>query len=193
MNTSSEITQILIRLRESDTDSRAVADRVFEVAYAELRRLAAHMMMRGERPDHTLRPTALVHEAYVRLADTSRLDWQSRAHFFRIAARAMREILVDHARRRLAAKREGRWQRVSLDPALALSAASEVDVLRLEEILTELTTMDDRMSRIVELRVFGGMKVDEVAHVLGVSPRTINDEWNVAKMWVSRAIAESGS
>jgi RNA polymerase sigma factor (TIGR02999 family) len=187
-SSQSEITQILVRLQAGEMDHRAAADRVFKVAYAELRRLASSLMRR-ERDDHTLRPTALVHEAYLRLVDTSMIDWETRAHFFGIAARAMRQILVDHARRRAAAKREGGWKRVTLDSELDLKAAPDVKVLRLEEILTQLTVMDDRMARVVELRVFGGMKVKEVAHVLGVSPRTVDNDWHVAKMWFSRALA----
>jgi RNA polymerase sigma factor (TIGR02999 family) len=183
------MTQILVRLQTGDIDHRAAADRVFELTYEELHRLASDLMRR-ERTDHTLRPTALVHEAYMRLVDASVIEWQSRAHFFGIAARAMRQILVHHARRRAAAKREGGWDRVTLDPVLDLGAITDIKLLRLDEALTRLGEMDERMYRVVELRVFAGMKVKEIAHVLGVSPRTVDNDWGVAKMWLSRELAE---
>lgn len=185
----SEMTRILAGFPEEGTDHRAAADRVFELAYAELRRLASDLMRR-ERTDHTLRPTALVNEAYLRLVDDSRVEWQSRAHFFGIAARAMRQILVEHARRRGAAKRGGGRARVTLDSGIALSAAPDITLIRLDEILSKLADFDARMARIVELRVFAGMNVREVAHVLGVSSRTVDNDWSVAKMWVSRELAE---
>jgi RNA polymerase sigma-70 factor (ECF subfamily) len=185
----SEVTRILVQLQEGLVDQRVATDHLFQVAYAQLRRLAADLMRR-ERADHTLRPTALVNEAYLRLADDSRVDWTSRAHFFAVCARVMRHVLVDHARRRARAKRGGGWERVALDPALALSAAPEVKLLRFEDILTEITEMDARMARVVEMRVFSGMKVPEVAHVLGVSPRTVDNDWSVAKMWFSHRLAE---
>jgi RNA polymerase sigma-70 factor (ECF subfamily) len=184
----SEITRVLSRLQAGEIDQRAASDRIFEVAYHELRRLASHLM-RAERSDHTLRPTALVHEAYVRLADTTTISWQSRAQFFAIAARAMRNVLVDHARRRAADKREGQWQRVTLDPAFG--PAHDVKILRFEEILVRLTEMDGRMARVVELRVFGGMTVKEIAHVLAVSPRTVDSDWSMARMWFSRELAKA--
>ncbi len=183
-----EITRILVRLREEKIDHRAAADRVFELAYEELHRLASDRMRR-ERADHTIQPTALVHEAYLRLVDASKIDWQCRAHFFGIAARAMRQILIEHARRRGAAKREGGWERVTFDPELGLEATPDVKLLRLEEALTHLDEMDERMAKVVELRVFAGLKVKEVAQVLGVSPRAVDNDWSVAKMWFSRTLA----
>jgi RNA polymerase sigma-70 factor (ECF subfamily) len=190
MNDSSrsEITRVLSRLQAGEIDQRAASDHIFEAAYNELRRLASHLM-RGERSDHTLRPTALVHEAYVRLADTATISWQSRAQFFAIAARAMRNVLVDHARRRAADKRGGQWQRVTLDPELG--PAHDVKILRFEEILVRLTELDGRMARVVELRVFGGMTVKEIAHVLAVSPRTVDNDWGMARMWFTRELANS--
>lgn len=186
----SEITRVLSRLQAGEIDRRAATDRIFEVAYGELRRLGSHLM-RAERSDHTLRPTALVHEAYVRLADTPAIGWEGRAQFFAIAASAMRHVLVDHARRRATAKRGGDWQRVTLDPAMGLGPAHDVKILRFEEILKQLTEMDGRMGRVVELRVFGGMTVKEIAHVLDVSPRTVDNDWSVARMWFSRALADA--
>jgi RNA polymerase sigma-70 factor (ECF subfamily) len=188
----SEFTRMLVTLRDEGVDHRAAADRIFQVAYAELRRLASQLM-RGERTDHTLRPTALVHEAYIRLVDVSNVEWESRAHFLGIAARAMRQILVDHARRRARAKRGGGWIRVSIDPALALSPAPDIKLLRLDEILTQLAELDDRMAKVVELRIFGGMTIKEVAHTLDVSPRTVDNDWAVAKMWFSQEFTEGDS
>jgi len=185
----SRVAQLLDRLQVGDIEHRDAADQLFSLVYDELRRLASGLMKR-ERTDHTLRPTALVHEAYLRLADASRIEWQGRAHFFGVAARAMRQILVEHARRRAAAKREGGWERVTLDRALDLETVPDVEIIRLEDVLNEIAEMDDRMSRIVELRVFGGMKVEEVAHVLGVSPGTVKNDWRVARMWISRKLAE---
>jgi RNA polymerase sigma factor (TIGR02999 family) len=185
----SEITQILLSLGADDIDHRKAADQLFEVAYAELRKLASGLM-RGERSDHTLQSTALVHEAYLRLVDGTRVEWQNRAHFFGIAARAMRQILVDHARRRAAAKRGGGWHKITLDDALGLEAPSDVEVLDLEAALTRLAEMHERMARIVELRIFGGLKVVEIAHVIGLSRQTVHDDWRVAKMWINRELAE---
>ncbi len=186
----SDITRILTSMEEEGGDRRAAVDLLFDATYAELRRLAARLM-HHERSGHTLQPTALVHEAYVRLADASAIDWKSRAQFLAIAARAMRQLLIDHARRRAAARREGGWKRVTLDPELALTAGHDVDLLRFEDVLTQLTEKDERMARVVELRVFGGLKIAEVSQVLDVSPRTVNKDWCVAKMWFTRALADS--
>jgi len=143
--------------------------------------------MRRERKDHTLQPTALVNEAYLRLVDGSAVEWENRAHFFGIAARAMRQILIEHARRRSRAKRGGGWQRVTLD-GLQITAASDVELLDLEEALQQLEKNDERMARVVELRVFGGLKVDEVAHVLGISRRTVHEDWRVARLWLAHQL-----
>lgn len=185
-----EIARVLSRIQSGETDRRAATGHIFEAAYGELRRLASHLM-RAERFDHTLSPTALVHEAYVKLAGTPDVSWQGRAHFFAIAAQAMRRVLVDHARRRNAAKHEGGWERVTFDPAFGVGSANEVKILQFEEILTQLTEMDNRMAKVVELRVFGGMTVKQIAHVLEVSPRTVDNDWSVARMWFSRALAEA--
>ena len=186
-----EITQLLLSLGAGDIDHRKASDQLFQVAYAELRKLASGLMM-GERSDHTLQSTALVHEAYLRLVDDTRVEWQNRAHFFGVAARAMRQILVDHARRRSAAKRGGGWQKITLDDSLGLETTSDVEILDLENALTRLGEMNERMARIVELRIFGGLKVVEIAHVIGLSRQTIHDDWRVAKMWINRELAEGG-
>ncbi len=165
------------------------SDRLFELVYDELHAIAARLM-RGERAGHTLRPTALVHEAYLRLVDVSQTNWQDRAHFLRTAARAMRQILVDHARRRLAEKRGGGLDRVTLDDAIGAQDNPTFEILALDDVLVRLSQLDERMCRVVELRVFAGMNMDEIAHVLFVSRRTAYDDWDVAKRWLSRELAD---
>jgi RNA polymerase sigma factor (TIGR02999 family) len=184
----SDITEILLGLEAGEIGDKTTADKAFEVVYGELRRMAAGIM-KAERADHTLQPTALVHEAYCRLVDQTRLGWQNRAHFFGIAARAMRQILAYHARGRAAAKRGGGWCRVELDERLGVAAPSDVELIELDGALTRLSTMDERMAKIVEFRVFGGLTAEEVAHVLGVSRRTVQDDWSVAKMWLAHELA----
>ena len=189
----SEVSKILAQIQSGALDHRMAADRLFALTYDELRRLAANLMRREQR-DQTIQTTALVNEAYLRLADASKVNWQSRAHFFGIAARVMRQVLVDHARARAAAKRGGGWERVTLDPALKLaSGGGEVKLLKLDDILNQIGEMDSRMAQVVELRVFGGLSIAEVAHVLGVSSRTVDNDWSVAKMWVARSLAEGES
>ena len=186
-----EITEILLDLQSDRVGHQAAADQLFEVVYGELRRLASGLM-RGERAGHTLQSTALVHEAYLRLVDDSRVHWQNRAHFFGTAARAMRQILVDFARKRAADKRGGGWQKVTFDDALGLEDASAAELLDLEEALRRLAEHDERMARIVELRVFGGLTAKEVAHVIGLSRQTVQDDWRVAKMWLRHQLADGG-
>jgi len=188
----SEITRILLNFDAGRVDHREAADQLFGAAYRELRRMATDLM-RDERPDHTLQSAALVHEAYLRLVDDEHVNWQNRAHFFGIAARAMRQVLVDHARCQAAAKRGGKWQKVTLDEDLGLEAAPEAEVLDLDDALTRLAKMHGRMAHIVELRVFGGLKVVEIAHVLGLSRQTIHDDWRVAKMWLNRELEEGST
>lgn len=157
---------------------------LFEAVYEELRRIARRLMS-GQRPDHTLQPTALVHEAYLKLADSRRVPWQGRAHFMRVAARAMRQILINHARDRAAGKRGGGWRRVTLNGDVAGRPDRGLELLELDDALRRLAEKDGRMAQVVELRVFAGMKVREVAHVLGVSPRTVDNDWKVAKLWLT--------
>ena len=189
-STPPDLTRILRQLGQGTAD-RATTDRAFELVHGELRRMA-NGLMRQERPDHTLQPTALVHEAYLRLVGDDGLEWENRGHFFGIAARSMRQILIEHARGRERAKRGGGWQRVTLD-GLEIAAASDVEVLDLEEALQQLEKMDERMARVVELRVFGGLKVDEVAHVIGVSRRTVHEDWRVARLWLAHQLAGDGA
>jgi RNA polymerase sigma factor (TIGR02999 family) len=182
---STEVTRIFADLQAERISRARALDRVFELAYEELRRLAVGMM-RSERPDHTLQPTALVHEAYRRLVDETQIEWQGRSHFFAIAARAMRRILVDHARRRSRTKRGGDWQRITLDERLQDLAVSPVEILELDDTLSRLAELDERMARVVEMRVFGGLTAEEVAHVLGVSRRTVQSDWRLAQAWFAR-------
>jgi RNA polymerase sigma-70 factor (ECF subfamily) len=196
--TRSDVTRILRALCEGEGDRKEHSDRLFHEVYRELRRIAGGMMSR-ERPDHTLQPTALVHEAYLKLVDQTVPDWQNRAHFFGIAARAMRQILVDHARRHQAEKRGGAWRRVTLDENLPGTGAftggaggAEVEILSLHEALEKLARRDERMARVVELRVFAGLLAREVALVLGVSKRTADEDWKLARMWLARELAGGG-
>jgi RNA polymerase sigma factor (TIGR02999 family) len=184
-----ELTEILLSSQAESVAKHPEADRIFEIVYDELRRIAASLM-RSERVDHTLQPTALVNEAYSRLVDQTRVGWQNRAHFFGIATRAMRQILVEHARRRSAVKRGGEWQQVTLDEGLGVGVASDIEVLDLDDALNKLAEMDERMARVVELRVFGGMSAEEVAHVLSVSRRTVQEDWRVARLWLGRELSE---
>jgi RNA polymerase sigma factor (TIGR02999 family) len=180
-----ELTEILLSFKGTEADGHSDTDRIFKIVYNELRRIAGGLM-RAERPEHTLQPTALVNEAYCRLVDQTRMEWQNRAHFFGVAARAMRQILVDYSRKRNAAKRGGDLQRITLDERLGVEVDMDLEVFELDEALTRLAQMDERMAQVVELRVFGGMTVEEVAHILGVSMRTVQNDWRVAKMWLSR-------
>jgi RNA polymerase sigma factor (TIGR02999 family) len=160
-------------------------DDLVPLVYRELRRRAA-AYLRRERRDHTLQPTALVHEAYVRLAGQDRVAWQNRAHFFGIAAHMMRRILVDHARERQAAKRPGAGLRVALDDRVGATLPADCEVLLLDQALHELMRVDARQAQIVELRYFGGMSEQEVGQVLSVSRATVTREWQTARAWLYR-------
>jgi len=166
----------------SGGDPRAL-ERLMPLVYGELRKLAASYLRR-ERSDHTLQPTALVHEAYLRLVDQRGVDWHNRAHFFGIAARMMRRILVDHARRRQAAKRDGAAYRISGSGDL-VEAGRDPDLLALNSALDGLEALDPRQARIIELRFFGGLTVEEVARVLGLSTTTVESEWRAARAWLA--------
>jgi len=186
----SGITGILLDLQAGKVDAAEANQRIFTATYQELRRLAAHLM-RAERDGHTLRPTALVHEAFLRLVDGRQIAWTSRAHFFGIAARAMRQVLVDHARRRSARKRGARWTHVTLDEAMSAPDGDPdagLEILSLHEALEHLSSLDGRMAHVVELKVFGGLTMEEVAGALGVSKRTAENDWTVARTWLSREL-----
>ena len=167
------------------------AEPLFADVYSELRSLAARYLRR-ERKDHTLQPTALVHEAYLKLVGQTRADWQGRAHFLAIAAQSMREILVDHARRHNAAKRGGNRHRIGLDENLLVESSRDVDVLALEDALTRLAKLDPRQARMIELRFFGGMNVADVAKVMGMSKRSVEREWTMVRAWLRRELGRSG-
>ena len=182
------ITQILVDARQAGGDASA---RLAEALYPELRRLAA-ALMRGERQDHTLQPTALVGEAFIRLVDQSRIEWQDRSHFLGIAARVMRRVLVDHARRHGAAKRGAGAQLITLDDNIS-GSAGPLELLLVNDALDRLARIDERGARVAEMRVFGGLTIDEIAAALGVSKRTIDNDWAVARMWLARELSASAS
>jgi RNA polymerase sigma factor (TIGR02999 family) len=167
--------------------NRGALDQLLPHVYAELRRIAARQLRR-ERIGHTLQPTALVNEAYLRLVDQRKVDWRNKAHFFAVAAQIMRRILVDHARRHAAGKRGDGAQRMSLDEARDLAAAAEIPVITIDQALDKLEAVDADLARIVELRAFGGLTIEEAAHVLDVSPSTAKREWRTARAWLHREL-----
>jgi RNA polymerase sigma factor (TIGR02999 family) len=167
-------------------------DQLMPLVYAELRRIAARQL-RKERAGHTLQPTALIHEVYLRLVDQRQVDWRSRAHFFGVASQVMRRILVDHARRHGAAKRGGGLSRVTIDAAKDVSASNEAPVLALDEALGRLERVDPELARLVEMRTFGGLTIEEAAHLLRVSPSTAKREWRMARAWLTRELGVEGS
>jgi RNA polymerase sigma-70 factor (ECF subfamily) len=178
--TPQDVTVLLAEVTKGD---KQAASKLIPLVYDELRRLAGRYMRR-ERADHTLQATALVNEAYLKLVQYPSLDWQNRAQFFGLAAQVMRHILVDHARGHGTAKRGAGKQAVSLDEALVFSPEKAFELLKLDESLERLARLDPRQGRIVELRFFGGLTVEETAHVLGISPKTVKREWSVAKAWL---------
>jgi RNA polymerase sigma-70 factor (ECF subfamily) len=179
---SLNVTQLLLAWSQGE---QAALQNLIPVVHAELSRLAHHYMS-GERTDHTLQTTALVNEAYLRLVDSSQVQWQNRAHFFAVSAQLMRRILVDFARSKNYLKRGGGGQRVTLDDAMAISAAPDVDLIELDRALGELAAVDARKSQVVELRFFGGLTEEEAAEVLKVSPETIRRDLRMAKSWLLR-------
>lgn len=180
-----EVTQLLV---DWSLGNQEAVDRLMVLVYDELHRLAARYM-RGERHDHTLQPTALVHEAYFRLVRQDQVEWKNRAHFFGIAARQMRRILVDHARARKFAKRQGAELAVSLDGVEIPSSGRTDDVLALDEALRNLGQFDARKSQVVELRIFGGLTIEETAAVVGVSNTTVINEFRSARAWLYRELS----
>ena len=181
---SGAITQWLLDWGRSDKKG---LDQMLPVVYEELHRMAAHYLSR-EATGHTLQPTALVHEAYLRLVDQRRVDWRNRAQFLGLAASMMRRILVNHARDRAARKRGGNPERVSLSLIESPSGRPDVELIALEEALERLTALDERKSRVVELKFFGGLTIDEIAEVLEISPATVEREWAFARAWLYDAI-----
>lgn len=186
-NVSNEKQEISVILKDWSGGNRASADVLLALVYDELRKIASQYL-RKERSGHTLQPTALVHEAYIKLIDISDINWQDRAHFFAVSANVMRHILVDHARAKLSEKRGGSAQRIELDDAISFSGKPDVDVLAVDEALKKLAEFDPQQSRIVELRFFGGLTIEETAHVVGISPATVKREWAMAKAWLHRSL-----
>jgi RNA polymerase sigma factor (TIGR02999 family) len=185
----SETTQLLIKLRCGEIEKAEATNRLFDLVYDHLHRLASRFM-RGERPGHTLQTTALINEAYLHMVDGSCIDWKDRAHFIGIAARVMRRVLVAHARRRMAEKRGGGWRKITLGSDLGFDLESHTELLDLDRVMTKLSEEDPRAADVVDMRVFGGMEVTEVGHILGVSERTIYKDWHFAKLWLSKELAE---
>jgi RNA polymerase sigma factor (TIGR02999 family) len=181
-----EITRLLEEWSRGD---RSALDRLIPLVHAELRRIARRQMSQ-ERAGHTLQATALVNEAYVRLAGDAGQRWQNRAHFFAVCAQVMRHVLIDHARSRAREKRGGALQRVSLEGLAAMAEGGEAELLALDEALARLEEFDRQKARVVELRYFAGLGIEETAEALGVSPTTVRREWRRAKAWLYRALAE---
>jgi RNA polymerase sigma factor (TIGR02999 family) len=176
-----EVTELLVRFQEGDREAEA---QLIPLIYGELRRLAARYLKR-ERGDHTLQPTALVHEAFMRMAAGEQPAWQSRSHFFGVAARLMRQILVDHARRYQSLKRGGAHERSALaEDLLVYSAEKSGELLALDEALGRLAQQDERQSRIVEMKFFAGLDTEDIAQVLDISPRTVKRDWTMARAWL---------
>lgn len=177
------------RLLESWSSGRQEAlDELMPLVYQELRRMAKRYM-NSQPSGHTLQTTALIHEAYLKLADQQEKNWQNRAHFFAVAAQAMRHILVDHARSYKTEKRGGETEIISLEDAAIVSAERAAEVVALDEALQNLSDLDERKARVVELRYFGGLSLEETAEVLKISPNTVKRDWNFAKMWLLRELS----
>ncbi len=181
---SLELTRLLEAVSEGN---RSAVDQLLPVVYHELRALAQRRLA-AERSDHTLQATALVHEAYMKLIDQREVQWQNRAHFFGVAALAMRRILVNHAKSKGRIKRGGKGAKMELTEAAAVSAEPDLDIIALDEAMKKLASMDERSARVVELRFFGGMSVEETAEVLGVAPATVKRDWTLARAWLLREI-----
>lgn len=184
-----DVTQLLLEWSDGDGDA---LDHLMPLVYEELRGVA-HRYMRRERNDHTLSTTALVHEAYLKLVDQHRVQWQNRAHFFAIAAQAMRRILLMYARKRKAAKRGGGQAPAALDENMLVSDDRIEEIVALDEALTRLAAMDERLARVVEYRYFGGLTIDETAEVMGLSSATIKRDWRTARAWLFREMGEENT
>ncbi len=179
---------ISLILKDWSSGRREAVDELMPVIYDELKKIAAQYL-RKERPEHTLQPTELAHEAYLKLIDISNVNWQDRAHFFAVSAQVIRRILVDHARAKATDKRGGAAERIVFDEAVSFSEEQDTDLLALDEALKELAKFDDQQSRIVEMRFFGGLTIEETAEVLKISPATIKREWTLAKAWLHKTLS----
>jgi RNA polymerase sigma factor (TIGR02999 family) len=183
----SDVTQLLVQWSNGNQHA---FEKLVPLVYDELRRLAGRYLRR-ERSDHTLQSTSLVHEAYLRLIDQRQVKWQNRAHFFGVAAQIIRRILVDHARAHQAAKRGGGAFKLTLDEALAASDSRDINLMALDECLNALAEMDPQQARIVELRFFAGLTIEDTAEVLGISPATVKRDWAMAKAWLFRELSRA--
>jgi RNA polymerase sigma factor (TIGR02999 family) len=179
-----EVTHLLLELKQGNKEAEG---RLIPLVYNELRRIAA-IHLRREATNHSLQPTALVHEAYLRLTDIKEIDWQSRSHFFAVSATLMRRILVDHARAGKAHKRGNGWDVISLNEAILPSPERAPEILALDEALNKLAVLDKRQSKIVELRFFAGMSEEEAGNALGISERTVKRDWRIAKAWLFKEL-----
>jgi len=186
---SNQVTELLYRWRRGD---QSALDALVPLVYNELRRIANHYLQ-AERSDHTLQSTALVHEAYVRLAEQDLPQWQNRAHFFAVAAQLMRQILVDHARSHRASKRGGNVYKMALDEAEEEPLAVDVDIIALDDALKSLGEMDPQQSRVVELKFFGGLSIEDTAEALGISASTVKRDWITARAWLYRELDRSAA
>lgn len=187
MPNSEQITQLLNEWKDGN---QTALDKLMPLVYGELRRQASRYLQK-ERQGHTLQTTALIHEAYLKLVGLNQIEWQNRAHFFAIAAQAMRRILVDYARERHREKRGGFGENLPIDEAIQISLKEKsVDLIALDEALTHLAKIDERQARVVELRYFSGLSIDETAEVLGVSNATVRNDWNMAKAWLYQRITK---
>jgi RNA polymerase sigma factor (TIGR02999 family) len=182
--TQTEITQLLAEASRGD---QAAVDALFQAVYVELRRMAKDYL-RDERQDHTLQPTALVHEAYLRLIGGQQIVWQNRAQFFSIASQVMRHILVDHARKHTADKRGHGAAKLSLDDAVDMAAARDIDLVALDDALVTLASLDEEQSKIVELRFFGGLTIREIAEMLEISEMAVSRKWKTARLWLHQQV-----
>ena len=186
---SNQVTELLVRWRSGD---KAALDSLMPLVYTELRRIA-NRYLQGERSDHTLQSTALVHEAYVRMTEQALPQWQKRAHFFAVAAQLMRQMLVDHARSHRASKRGGDVYKLALEDAEEQPKVLDFDIVALDDALKSLALMDEQQSRVVELKFFGGLSVEDTADVLGVSASTVKRDWTTARAWLFRELDRSAT
>jgi RNA polymerase sigma factor (TIGR02999 family) len=180
--------ELTVLLRGWTSGDRGALARIVELAYPELRKIARRCLRR-ERPGHTIQATALVHEAYLRVFDVRGVSWQDRAHFFAVIAKVMRRVLIEHARAQGCAKRGGGMRRVDFDEALTISAESDDEIVRLDDALREMAKFDPRKAQVVEMRYFGGLTSSEAASVLGISTRSADRDWSLAKAWLLREMA----
>jgi RNA polymerase sigma factor (TIGR02999 family) len=179
-----DVTVLLCKINAGDSSA---PEQLLPLVYDELRKLAGGYL-KNERIDHTLQPTALVHEAYIRLVDWQNTNWENRSHFFAVSAQVMRHILVDHARKKKAEMHGGNLQKLALDEAISFSKQTEIDLVDLDDALNDLAKLDERQAKIIELRFFAGLSIEETAHALGISTTTVTNEWSFAKTWLYRRL-----